>query len=335
MLLVMPGTVYPRVAGAVFAVTAILLPSGAGVGAEKDGKAPAGPRMMIIQPGYPGTAKDAQGFLETLSDYVSEKAGIPGLSGAYHNETAPALEAIARDRPGFGVVSLGFYLAERRRLGLVPRLAARPKDRFIIVARGDDVKGAEALKGEPVAGGPLHEKEFLDRIVFPGAGVSAWDAKPTLHASRALRDLVARKKHRAVVLTGRDHDALISLYPGKTLEKVLESDYYPPALVVSFDPAKAAGAEVKNEKEERSEGPSEGNGKSEEKRVASAGSSNGENAGLDAGVLEKVVRTFSGLSSDPRGKEILGTMGTDGFEAISGKWLEEMERRFDAASKAR
>jgi len=281
--------------------------------------------MVIIQPGYPGTAKDAQGFLETLSAHLSEKAGVPGLSAAYYNETAPALEAIARERPGFGVVSLGFYLAERGRLGLVPRLAARPKDRFIVVARGDDVKGVEALKGEPVAGGPLHEKEFLDRIVFPEAGVSRWDAKPTLHASRALRDLVARKKHRAVVLTGRDHDALISLYPGKTLEKVLESDYYPPALVVSFDPAKAAGAEVKTEKS------SEGNDKTAKK--SSPGSSNGENARLDAGARERVVRTFSSLSGDPRGKEILDTMGIDGFDEISGKWLEELERRFDAASK--
>ena len=285
---------------------------------------------MIIQPGYPGTAKDAQGFLETLSAHVSEKAGVPGLSGAYHNEIAPALEAIARERPSFGVVSLGFYLAERGRLGLVPRLAARPKDRFIIVARVDDVKDPAALKGEPVAGGPLHEKEFLDRIVFPKAGVSGWDARPTLHASRALRDL-ARKKHRAVVLTGRDHDALVPLQPGKTLEKMAESDYYPPALVVSFDPAKAAGGEVKTEKEESSAG--KGHSGKTAKRDSSAGSSSEENARLDPGALEKVVRTFSGLSGDPRGKEILDTMGIDGFEEISGKWLEELERRFDAASK--
>jgi hypothetical protein len=287
---------------------------------------------MIIQPGYPGTAKDAQGYLETLSAHISEKAGVRGISGAYHNETAPALEAIARERPSFGVVSLGFYLAERGRLGLVPRLAARPKDRFIVVARGDDVKGTDALKGEPVAGGPLHEKEFLDRIVFPKAGVSRWDAKPTLHASRALRDLVARKKHRAVVLTGRDHEALASLYPGKTLEKVAESDYYPPALVVSFDPAKAARAEVKTEKEESSAGNGPG-GKTAKKSDSSAGSSSGENARLDPGALERVVRTFSGLSGEPRGKEILDTMGIDGFEEISGKWLEELERSFDAASK--
>jgi hypothetical protein len=311
-------------AWAPFAAMVLVLWTGEGAGAGEGGEA--GPRMILIQPGYPGTAKDAQGFLETLSSHISEKAGVPGISGAYHNQSAPALAAIASERPSFGVVSLGFYLAERGRLGLVPRLAARPKDRFVVVARGGDVQGPAALKGQPVAGGPLHEKEFLDRIVFPGAGVSGWEATPTLHASRALRDLVARKKHRAVVLTGRDHDALISLYPGKTLEKVLESDYYPPALVVSFDPAKTAGAEVKNGKDREESG---------KKGVESAGSSKREYSRLDAGALEKVVRTFSGLSADPRGKEILATMGIDGFEEISGKWLEELERRFDAASKSR
>jgi hypothetical protein len=304
------------------------------------GEGPGSPRLFIIQPGYPGTAKDARAFLDTLSAHVAEKAKIPGLSGEYFNEAEPALKAVAAEPPAFGIVSLGFYLAERDRLGLSAHLAAVPKDRFVLVARGGDMKDASELKGQPVAGGPLHERRFLDRIVFPGKGVLEWDVKPTLHASRALRDLSGRKRYRAVVLTGRDHGALIALYPGKTLEKVAESDYYPPALVVTFDPAKAGRSEDENEKKGI-----------EKKSVTSAGGSKEENGsgkrpevgprpgvGLDAGALERVVRTFSGLSGDPRGKEILGTMGTEGFEEISGKRreeLQELERRYDAASKAR
>ncbi|MBI4601226.1 MAG: hypothetical protein HY721_04615 [Planctomycetes bacterium] len=267
-------------------------------------QAPAeGPRMVIVQPGYPGSTKDAEGFLRRLSGYVEEKAGLRGLSGEYHNEEEPALKAVKGEGPGaagrrplFGVVSLGFYLKHRAALGLRPLLEAKPKDSFVLVTRAGDVKDLEGLKGQPVAGGPLHERDFLERIALRGkADPSSWDLKPTLRTSRTLRDLADRKKHRAVVLTGRDYRAFGELYRTKNLEKIWESEYYPPALLVAF----GAGPEAA--------GPTAG----------------GEEA------LERVKRAFSGLPRDPRGKEILETMAAEGFDEVPKVWLKEVEGRYD------
>jgi hypothetical protein len=167
------------------------------------------PRMVIVQPGYPGSTQDAEGFMASLTEHLAAKAGLQGLAGEYHNQPRSGLRAIERDRPAFGMVSLGFYLEHRKALGLRAFLRSKPPDRIVLVARGGDVKDPAALGGEPVAGGPLHEKPFLERIAFAGkADVASWEAKPTVQASRALRDLVQRKTYRAVVITGRDLEAL-------------------------------------------------------------------------------------------------------------------------------
>ena len=136
-----------------------------------------------------------------------------------------------------------------------------------------------------------------------------------------MRDLVDRKKYAAVVLAGRDYRTLSQLYQTKTLEKVLESEYYPPAFLVAFgmkprgpankEPAKAVPAPGKPS-EENSEKPSEE---------------------LSGETAKKVERAFSGLAGDSKGKEILETMGAEGFEEIRSGWLKELEGRYDARSE--
>lgn len=265
-------------------------------------------RMVIVQPGYPGSTRDAEGFVKRLAKHLEEKTGLSGLAGEYHNEMAPGLAAAKGEQPGgagvrpiFGVVSLGFYLKHRRELGLKPLLQAKPRDSFVLVARAGEVKDLAAdLKGQPVAGGPLHEPELLQRLVLAGkANPAAWDAKPTLQAARALRDLCDKKKYRAVFLTGREYLTLAELYRAKSLEKVWESEYYPPALLVAFPGGKEEGSKSSEE------------------------------------LLKKVERAFAGLSEDPRGKEILATMGAEGFESVSEPWLKGVEGRYEDASKGK
>ena len=279
--------------------------------AQEGVKAGSPSRLIIVQPGYPGSTKDAAGFIERLSRYLEEKTGLKGIVGAYYNEEAPALAACREGAvgvPGFGVVSLGFYLKHRSSLGLRPLLQAKPKDNFVIVGRAGELKGLQDLKGQEVAGGPLHELELLGRLVLAGkADPATWQAKPTLATSRTLRDLLDRKKYRAVVLTGRDYRAFEELYRTKGLEKTWESEYYPPALLVAFlgkDPASHPGAGQAS--------PRSGEPRQVPKEV------------------ESIAKALAGLSEDPRGKEILESMAAEGFERIAPDWLKEVEGRYDA-----
>jgi hypothetical protein len=208
--------------------------------------------FVIVQPGYAGSTKDAEQFVAQVSEYLEAKTGLKGVAGEYHNEPAAAKKAIETLRPQFGIVSVGYYLEHREELGLKPLLESSPGDRLVIVTRKGDVKDASALKGEPVAGGPLYDLPFLDRIAFRGkAEPLTWDAKPVLYISRALRDLADRNKYRAVVLTGKDYEALAPLYATKSVEKFIESEYYPPAFLVAFhaQPATEKGGTAKDDRE--------------------------------------------------------------------------------------
>jgi len=282
-----------------------------------------GLRFVVVQPGYPGSTLDAAGFLQKLGGYLEKKTGIKGFHGTYYNKTKPvlaalkgpssaALETKTEGKIALGVVSVGFYLEHRRTFGMKALLESKPKDNFVVVARSGDVQNPSQLKGEPVAGGPLHERLYLERIVFAkraeskaeesaekkaqSMDIGSWRLAPTLRASRALRSLVRRKKYRAVVLTGTDYRVLSQLYRAKTLEKIAESEYYPPALVVAFGKAT-------------------------------------EEALLSAEETKEVEEAFLGLSRDPEGKGILETMGAEGFAAIQAGWLRELEGNFDAQSE--
>ena len=299
------------------------------------GGAEAGTRWLVIQPGYPGSTQDAEGFMRSFSEYLQGKTGLASLRGTYHNVPEKALAAIETHRPAFSLVSLGFFLEHRRRLGLAAVLESKPEDRFVIVALEGAVKGPEALRGATVAGGPLYEKSFLERVVFRGrAPVASWKGEPGLRSTRALRRL-ERGRYRAVVLTGREYAALEALSRRKKLEKVLESAYYPQTLLVhhrSRPPGeeKALGEDsnegrraaqkrstITREKGTVTEGarsrakPAEARRLSEEKRLA-------------------LKAAFLALGQDAAGRALLKTMGTRGFGEVRSEWLKRMEGMYDA-----
>lgn len=296
-----------------------------------------GPRFVIVQPGYPGTTRDAEAFVGKLAAHLALKASWPGLAGEYHNEPAPALEAIRRLQPAFGVVSLGFYLEHRRDLALTPLLESRPGEKLVLVSRSGELKDASSLQGQPVAGGPLHELKFLERIAFRGkSNVASWEAKPLLNSSRALRDLVERKKYTAVVLTERDYQALAPLYQTKTVEKALESEYYPAAVLVVFGvkPTGAVGSSS-DVPSEKSTVPGDGLKKDEAlhpkpEEAAGAGSAR-QDAATPENVkrLDAIQRAFSELATDPEGKKLLETMGSEGFGALDARALKEVEGKYE------
>lgn len=285
------------------------------------------PWMVIVQPGYPGSTREAEDFMAALTAYVGKKVGLPDLSGAYYNDEATALSVIAEKRPSFGIVSLGFYLKHRKYMGLRALCASKPKDNFVILARPKDVKGLGDLAGHPVAGGPLYEPEYLGRVVLrEEADVGAWKAAPTNTNTLALRQLSRKErggaggqggtyKYRAVIITGREYRTVRELPSTQALEKVFESDYYPPALLVLLGkPAAEAGAKERDA-EGAVPGWKEPGGKVAKEEV------------------EKLVRTFRDFPRDAEGKQILEQMGAEGFEEVQAGWLESLEGRYDAASE--
>jgi len=260
-----------------------------------------GVRIAIVQSGYPGSPDAAKGFLGTLTSYLERKTTMDGLSAIYHNVPQNALADIARTPPRFGVVSLGFYLENRARLGLVARLETTPLERYLIMVRRGTAKSLADLDGQKVAGGALHEPGFVGSVVFPRATIEDWKPEPTLRPSRALRKLT-RGNYVALILNGREHRSFGALGKLEGLTKLAESEALPVALVVSFAP------DVRKEHEK--------GGKPKPAK--------------DSGEIDRRGDAFRGLHDDTSGGEIVATMGCKGFVEVDARRLASIEKRFDA-----
>jgi hypothetical protein len=287
------------------ASAALLLGAGASRGSAAD-------HFVIVQPGYPGTTADAETFIADLAGAIARAGGPKDLRGWYHNDEKEGLAAIAEKKPFFGIVSLGFYLAHRKELGLAPILGSRPSEPFSLAAKKGSPTTLAELEGQVVQGTAFTEMEFVKRILFgPGAKggppakgeaapgsaagkagdgaaveVGRWKAQAASSYSKAGRE-VGRGKVRAVLFTERERRAMDQTIAGKELEVFWRSEPLPTALVVSFG------------KEDRGA-----------KDVAAA--------------LEKIKDTADG-------KEVVKLMGIEGFAPVDPKVVGALEARYDGA----
>ena len=275
-------------------------------------------RMAVIHPGYPGSTEVATGLMNRLTRYLTQKTSLRGLAAVYYNVPKDAVSAEEEAPFAFGLVSLGFYLKYREALELTPLLEVVPPERYYLLAL-KTTGGAQSrdLAGKAVVGGALYEMEFLRRVVFADrAGVGDWKAVPTLRITRGLRKM-GRGHYEAVVLTGREYRTLETRGKLKKLEKIAQSDYYPTALFVVFGKTDGASEAGRSATGSASDVARDGSDPDSE-RVAAAK--------CVAGVLEK-------MESDPPGKEILETMGCEGFRAVRTQWLEKLEKRYVGKKK--
>ena len=268
---------------------------------EKCGAADEAPCLVIIQPGRPGSPKTAEGFLSRLGDYLARSTKLPKPSLSYQNKPADALSMLKKTLPDLGIVSLGFYLEYHERFGLKPVLEAYPLKKYVLVASEGNLKTAADLDGKLVMGGPLYELNFVRRILFPPGektaaalpgwkGTDAWLPRPTTKVSAALYQL-GKGRVEAVVLHESQYKSMKTLGRLKKVEKVMESSYYPPAVIVAFRGALKSAEAV-----------------SEEQRL--------------------LINAMEKISTVKDAGEIVQQMGCKGFRKIRPGWMGEIEKKY-------
>ncbi len=259
------------------------------------------PSLAIIQPGRPGSPKAAEGFLARLGEYLASQTKLARPTLSYQNTPKEALVGLEKKNPDLGIVSLGFYLEHRKRFGLKAVLEAYPLRKYVLVASEGKVKTAADLDGKLVMGGPLYEPKFVRRILFPEAektaaslagwkGASAWIPKPTTRVSSALYQL-GKNRIQAVLLYDSQYESMKNLGRLKKVEKVIESSYYPPAVIVAFRGAFKSAAAV-----------------SEEQRL--------------------LITALEKISTVKDAGGILQQMGCEEFRRVRSGWLSEVEKKY-------
>jgi hypothetical protein len=196
--------------------------------------------FAVIQPGQPGTAREAQPVMDELAAYLRERLGTePTLRGVYFNDLKEVLAFVDRTPPKWAIVSLDFYAEEGNRLDLTPIASTRPsgfeKDIWRLAVHKDAPDGWQTVQGK-VRGTMLFDRQAAACLAF---GCSL-DALPfhlvgTFRPLQALR-ATARGKGTGVVLDRMQYEAMKSLPLASKIKIIHTSAELPTSPIVSFGP---------------------------------------------------------------------------------------------------
>lgn len=194
--------------------------------------------FAVIQPGQPGTSREAQPVMDALAAYVQKKMG-PGftIKGRYFNRLDEALDFLGNAKPVWGIVRLGFYSEQARRFQMTALASTRPggynKDIWRLVVKRDAPEDWKSLNGK-ILGNMLFETDAAACLLFgvPPAQLP-FALKGTFRPLRSLRGVI-KGKTTGAVLDRAQYEALKALPLVKKIKIVHTSGELPTSPVVWF-----------------------------------------------------------------------------------------------------
>jgi len=194
------------------------------------------PAFVVLLEHAVGTPGRAQPYLDELLAVVSEQNHWPKASGRYFAERAPALTFIRDEKPAFGILSLGAFLALRSSLSLsVIGEVVAPKTgggQYFLVST--QAGTADACKGQRVTTTFGADPKFVDQVVAGGS--FRLSEFKLIEARRPLEPLkqVLRGEAACALIDDAQLDALQHIEDGARLAPVWRSAELPGMAVVAF-----------------------------------------------------------------------------------------------------
>jgi hypothetical protein len=154
--------------------------------------------LVIVYPGGPDAGAEGKKLAEQLVQHLAAATNLDPstLAGAYFNDDKAAAAYLKTHRDAFVLGGLGFYLSQRKPLGLVPlahlRGEAGSDERFSVVVKKGRFKTLDDLRGKTLWGSVLFEdSRYVDRFAFAGKlKAGQWfDVRPTPRPLSAVRKL--------------------------------------------------------------------------------------------------------------------------------------------------
>jgi hypothetical protein len=187
--------------------------------------------IVVCAPGSPGTTDEAQPRMDAFASALGAKVGGGGIAAVYEPTDAGGVKRF--DSAAIGIVSLPFFLAHEKDLGLHARLSAVQKGRpalerwSLVAQRGRAVVGGMTIVSTS-GFAPGFVRAAIGKVP---AGVKIVQASSVLSALRK----AANGEPVAVLLDGQQAAALGSLPFAAKLEVVATSPAWPVGLVVTVD----------------------------------------------------------------------------------------------------
>ena len=191
--------------------------------------------FTVIFLGGPDTGAEGE---KIITQFISSLAKLSGLKkdsfqGKYFNTIAEAKAYIQQNKNSYIMGSIGFYLANRTSMNLVPLAVVKQQgiatEQYKLIIKKGAYKSLKQLKGKILAGNVLYEdKKFINKMIFEGKiDVSSYfQLKPTNRPLSALRKLTSGE-YAAVLINTRDYNSLRTLDLFSKVEPLVSSPTMP------------------------------------------------------------------------------------------------------------
>jgi hypothetical protein len=252
--------------------------------------------LVIVYPGGPDAGSEGKNLAEQLVQHLAGATGLDPaqFTGAYFNDNQQALTYLKTHRDAFVLGGLGFYLPQRKALGLIPlarlRASGGSDEQFAVVVKKGRFKSLDDLRGKNLWGSVLFDDaRYIDRFAFAGKLQAAkwFDVHPTPRPLSAVRKLDSEGAD-AVLLNRAQLEALKQLPLFAGLETIHTSDPVPTVglMVVPTPRTKA--------------------------------------------VQDKIVKSVFELCGTAKGKDVCQGVGIAGFDPASAESLDPVVKKYDA-----
>jgi len=194
--------------------------------------------VIFCAPGYPGSTKEAQGPMDALAASL-QASGAGPIAATYYEDEAAGQARLAEADAAVALVTLPFFLAHEKALGLTARLQALPKgraalERWTLVAKKGVVKNAVALEGYAIHSLAGFAPDFVRHVAEGALGPLPASVK-IVRSSAVLSALrkVAAGEPIAVLLDGEQAAAVSALPFAGEIETVASSAEVPTGIVAT------------------------------------------------------------------------------------------------------
>jgi hypothetical protein len=256
--------------------------------------------LVIVYPGGPDAGGEGKKLADELGEHLAASVNLKAsdFAGQYFNDAPAALTYLKVHKDAFILGGLGFFLAERKTLKLVPLARLRTNaggtetvfEEFFVVVRKGSFANLDALKGKTLWGSVLYDDaRYVDRLAFGGKmqACVSFVCKPTPRPLSAIRKLDSGEAD-AVLLNRAQLAALKPMPLFEKLQIIYSSGSLPTVGLMMIDTPRTRP------------------------------------------LRDKIVEAVSKLCASARGTTVCQTFGITGFDPVTEEDLGAAIKKYDA-----
>jgi hypothetical protein len=214
----------------------------AAAGAGAPAKQASAVKIVVLREHGVGAPAHAQQYLDEFIKATADLNGWSQASGKYHTRRSMAESHIEANKPQFGILTLGAFLALRKKhsmkvIGRVDVAGAGGRQYFIV---SKSHKSLDGCRGKSLATDHAEDVRFVEKVVARGKfKLADFTLVPTRRPVQTIKK-VTRKEAECALIDDAQNAHRKNVEGGEDLEVAWTSAKLPPMVIVSFPKATAA-----------------------------------------------------------------------------------------------